>query len=197
MLKGIFMGGFAILNGINTVILKFFFISSEKGARVLVEDEGEEKIKNVETRQEAAREKEARQEEDEEDEDEDEEDEDEEDEDEDEDEEDEEEDEDEEVIESECNKIPPELCSSNCHIHKLNLCETKDIKLLCDYLENYSDVTKKSPIESEISNSSYCKSFNKIIDMYNDKTKCKDDNSNSEYCQVVKHCRDKYPNENV
>ncbi|SBT83646.1 PIR protein [Plasmodium ovale] len=208
MLNDVFTEVLTLLNGIKSLILNFFFMSSEKGARVLVEDECEEKIKNVETRQEAAPENEARkeeedeeeEEEEEEDEEEEEEDEDEEDDDDEDDDEDDEEnaeEEDKTVVENDCIKIPPKLCSTNCHIHKLNLCEKKDIKLLCYYLEKCSDLTEKSSSESEISNSSYCKTFNKIINVYNDKTKCKDGNSDNEYCQEVKQCRDKYPNKNL
>ncbi|SBT58002.1 PIR Superfamily Protein [Plasmodium ovale wallikeri] len=112
-------------------------------------------------------------------------------------EEEDEEEEDEKVVEDDCNKIPPELCSSNCHIHKLNSCETKDIKLLCDYLEKCSDTTKKCSIESDVSNSKYCETFNKIIDVYNDEIKCKDGNSDDEYCQEVIQCREKYLNKKL
>ncbi|SBT59175.1 PIR Superfamily Protein [Plasmodium ovale wallikeri] len=204
MLKSLFTGN-------------FFFMNSENGARVLAEGKGkheENRQKASEgaiTRKEIAEEGESRNkksgkeksggeegddEEDEEEEEGEEEEEEEEEEEDEEDEDEEEEDEDEKVVEDDCNKIPPELCSSNCHIHKLNSCETKDIKLLCNYLEKCSDATKKCSIESEISNSKYCETFNKIIDVYNDEKKCKDGNSNNEYCQVVKQCREKYPNKN-
>ncbi|SBS95009.1 hypothetical protein POVCU2_0092410 [Plasmodium ovale curtisi] len=207
MLKDIFTQIFALLNGIKTAIRNFIFISSEKGDRVFIEDGGEDKTRNVENRQEVVREKEATQEDNDEEEDDEEEEEDEEEEDDDEDDDDEDDDdeddedeeneEDEDVVDCDGNKIPPELVSCHSHTLKLNLCKKNDIKLICDYLENFSDATNKSAIENEINNSNYCESINKIIDLYNDETKCEDSNSDKEYCQEVKQLREKYTYRNL
>ncbi|SBS90085.1 PIR Superfamily Protein, partial [Plasmodium ovale curtisi] len=179
----------------------FFFMSFEKGATVVDEDKGEEKAKNVKTSLEVAGEgisesekKEGHDdEEDDEDEDEDEEEEEEEDEDEEEEEEEEdEEEEEEENVDYSHSKVQSELGSRDCHSHEFKLCQIKDNKLLY-YLENYYDNTKKIAVENEISNDSYCESFNKIIDLYNDETKCKDGNFDDEYCPEVRQCREKYP----
>ncbi|SBS93408.1 PIR Superfamily Protein [Plasmodium ovale curtisi] len=193
MLKDVFTDVLTVLYVINPVILNFFLINSEKDDRVVVENKGEKK----EARGDKEKREDKEDEEDEEEEEEDEDEEEEEDEDDEEDGDEDEKDEDEEVVDGDCDKILPELGSSNCHVHKMNLCQTKDIKLLCDYLESYADETNKLTIANEISKSNYCSSFNKIINWYNDKTKCQGENFENEYCPYIKRFRNKYSHETI
>ncbi|SBS93909.1 PIR Superfamily Protein [Plasmodium ovale curtisi] len=190
MLKDVFTDVLTLLYVIKPVILNFFLMNSEKDDRVLVENKGE--------KEEARGDKEKSEDkEDEEDEEEDEEEEEDEDENDEEDGDEDEEDEDEEVVDGDCNKIPPELCSSNCHIHKLNLCKKKEIKLLYDYLESYSDKTKKFNIVNELKKGNDCSSLNKIIDLYNDRIKCQGEKSENVYCPYIKQFRNKHSHKTI
>ncbi|SBS93403.1 PIR Superfamily Protein [Plasmodium ovale curtisi] len=81
--------------------------------------------------------------------------------------------------------------SSICNIYKLNLDKIKYIKLLYDYLEGYKSKNKNS-VEEEISKSTYCSSFNETIELYKEKSKCKIDYLDNEYCQEVDECRNNY-----
>ncbi|SBT84587.1 PIR protein [Plasmodium ovale] len=156
MLKDLLTGLFAILNGLKILILVIKLMINNKFLHL---SEGKGEI--VDPKKEVATESDGEDHEEEEDEEEDE----------------------EKDVDGDCDKILSELVSSNCHVHKMNLCQTEYIKLLCDYLKSYPDETNKLTIANEINKSNYCSSFNKIINLYNDKTKCKDDNSNNEYCQ--------------
>ncbi|SBT83200.1 PIR protein [Plasmodium ovale] len=60
--------------------------------------------------------------------------------------------------------------SHHCNIYNLKLNQIKDIKILYDYLEDKSN--NKGSIEA-ISKSTYCSTFNKTIELYIDKSKCK------------------------
>ncbi|SBT57552.1 PIR Superfamily Protein [Plasmodium ovale wallikeri] len=172
----------------------FFFMNSEKQARVLLEHEGEKeeargkKEKGDEVDEEEDEEEEGEEEEEEEEDEEDEEDEEE---------EDDNEEEDEEVVDGDCSKILLELRSDDCHKCKMSLCQIKEIKLLYHYLKSYSDGTKKLNIVNELSKGDDCSSLNKIIDLYNDRTKCQDDKLEKEYCPYIKHFRNKYSHETI
>ncbi|SBT84295.1 PIR protein [Plasmodium ovale] len=135
----------------------------------------------------------------EEEEEEDEEDEEEEEEDEDEEEDDEEEEEDDKGKRKENadSNILFELNSNDCSAQILKLNRIKCMRLLYVYLENYNDQTKRANIENKISGSSYCNSFNEIIDLYNNKSECISPNSDNEYCQEVQQYREKYQNINI
>ncbi|SBT50984.1 PIR Superfamily Protein [Plasmodium ovale wallikeri] len=76
--------------------------------------------------------------------------------------------------------------SNHCNIYKLELNQIKDIKILYDYLEDKSK--NRSSIET-ISKSTYCSTFNKTIELYNDKRKCKSYDFVNEYCREVEECR--------
>ncbi|SBS94512.1 hypothetical protein POVCU2_0088710 [Plasmodium ovale curtisi] len=144
----------------------FFFMNSENGYRVLAEGKGE----IVDPRKEVATESDG---EDDEEEEEGEEEEEEEEEEEDEEEDDEEKDEDEKKdVDGDCDKFLPELCSSNCHIHKLNLL-------------------------NELSKGNDCSSFKQIIDLYNNRTKCQGEKSENVYCPYIKQFRNKYSHETI
>ncbi|SBT73973.1 PIR protein [Plasmodium ovale] len=77
--------------------------------------------------------------------------------------------------------------SNHCNIYKLKLNQIKDIKILYDYLEYYK--SKNSSSIEEISKSTYCGTFNKTIEVYNDKSKCKSYDFVNEYCREVEECR--------
>ncbi|SBT73582.1 PIR protein [Plasmodium ovale] len=81
--------------------------------------------------------------------------------------------------------------SNSCNIHKLNLNQIRDMKFLYDYLE-YNKSKNGSSIENEISKSTYCSSFNKNIELYNEKSKCKSDYFDNAYCREVEECRNYY-----
>ncbi|SBT84010.1 PIR protein [Plasmodium ovale] len=72
--------------------------------------------------------------------------------------------------------------SHHCNIYKLKLNQIKDIKILYDYLEDKSN--NRSSIE-EISKSTYCSTFNKTIELYIDKSKCKSNDFVNAYCREV------------
>ncbi|SBS90923.1 hypothetical protein POVCU2_0064480, partial [Plasmodium ovale curtisi] len=142
-------------------------MNSEKDHRVLVENKGEkEEARGDKEKSEDKEDEEDEEEDEEEEEDEDEDENDEEDGDE------EDEDEDEEVVGGDCNKIPPELFSSNCHIHKLNLL-------------------------NELSKGNDCSSFKQIIDLYNNRTKYQGEKSENVYCPYIKQFRNKYSHETI
>ncbi|SBS91538.1 PIR Superfamily Protein [Plasmodium ovale curtisi] len=82
-----------------------------------------------------------------------------------------------------------------CNIYKLKLDQIKNIKLLYDYLED--DKSKNSNFIEEIRKSAYCKFFNKTIELYNNKSKCKSDNLDNEYCQELEKCKEIYSRENI
>ncbi|SBS89832.1 PIR Superfamily Protein [Plasmodium ovale curtisi] len=97
-----------------------------------------------------------------------------------------------------CNKkILLSLGKSNiCNIYKLKLNQIRDIKLLYDYLENGKSKNISS-IKDEISKSTYCSSFNKTIELYNEKSKCRIDDFDNGHCQEVEDCKKTYPHTNV
>ncbi|SBS89268.1 PIR Superfamily Protein [Plasmodium ovale curtisi] len=96
-----------------------------------------------------------------------------------------------------CNKkILLSLGTSNsCNIYKLKLNQIRNIKLLYDYLE---DINKnRNYAKEKISKSNYCSSFNESIKLYNEKSKCRIDDLDNEYCQEVEECKKIYPLTNV
>ncbi|SBT00613.1 PIR Superfamily Protein [Plasmodium ovale curtisi] len=72
--------------------------------------------------------------------------------------------------------------SHHCNIYKLKLNQIKDIKILYDYLEDKSN--NRSSIEA-ISKSTYCSTFNKTIELYINKSKCKSNDFVNAYCREV------------
>ncbi|SBT83193.1 PIR protein [Plasmodium ovale] len=86
--------------------------------------------------------------------------------------------------------------SNSCNIYKLKLNQIRDIKLLYDYLED--DKSKNSSSAKEkISKSTYCSTFNKTIEVYNDESKCKSNDIFNEYCREVEECRKNYSLTNI
>ncbi|SBT02378.1 PIR Superfamily Protein [Plasmodium ovale curtisi] len=81
--------------------------------------------------------------------------------------------------------------SNSCNIYKLNLSQIRDLKLLYDYLEDYKS-NNLSSVEDEISKSTYCSSFNKTIELYNEKSKCKGDYSDKKFCRELEESWNNY-----
>ncbi|SBT83251.1 PIR protein [Plasmodium ovale] len=80
---------------------------------------------------------------------------------------------------------------NSCNIYKLNLNQIRDIKLLYGYLED--DKSKNiSSIGDEISKSTYCSSFNKTIELYNEKSKCKSDYPGKKFCRELEEFWNNY-----
>ncbi|SBS94649.1 PIR Superfamily Protein [Plasmodium ovale curtisi] len=75
--------------------------------------------------------------------------------------------------------------SQHCNIYKLKLNQIKDIKILYDYLEDKNN--NRSFIEA-IRKSTYCSTFNKTIELYIDKSKCKSNDFVNAYCREVEEC---------